>query len=294
MAGIFDGILNMFGGGGGEQAAQPLATTSDVLGNASGLAMGLAPTMVNFNDLVSRGYANTGLGIEEMISPGTFGLRRDALGSIQKELNLGSSIPPELQNLLTQKSLERGSSAGAGTSDFGFNISLDDLLSTGIDLGRQRRMDALAASPYQQYVQTQDPSGLISGIAQDIRGREAAMNAQARIEQNQKSQKSQQLFKTGLSIAGTVAGGFFGSAGGPLGTIAGASAGGALGNMAGGMLFGGEQGGMGGGGGNQFTSLLSGLGGMGGGGGVSTPGINPAGGGLGGSNWGLGGTMFAR
>lgn len=290
MAGFLDSIMGIFGGGGGEQAAPQLTSTSDLLGQASGLAVSqLAPATIAYNQALAGPLTDLRLAQERKYNPYAFDVRSGAYKSILDELNLGSSVPAELQDLVTQRTLEGNTASGAGASNLGDIFGARSLLSAGLDLGRQRRMDALnaaSASPSLDSIyQTQDPTGLISGIASDIRGREAAINQQARIAQNQQSQKSQQMFKTGLTIAGTVAGGIFG------GGIPGAMVGSTAGTLAGNVLFGGGD--QGGGGGGGFTSILSGIGGMGGGG-VSTPGINPAGGGLGGSNWGLGGTMFAR
>lgn len=248
------GLLSMFGfGGDEEQAPQSYTPIDQLLGQSAGIATTqLAPAMINFNDLVSKGYANTGLGIEQMIAPGTFDLRSSVLKNLQNDVNLGYDLPQELQDLATQNYLQTLTSSGAGVSDLGKIFSARSIIGDTKNWRDQNLERAMRASPYRQYIQTQDPTSAITGIAQDLRAREMFENEQA-AQRAQDSEDSNELFRTGLTIAGGVAGGIFG--GGLPGAMAGASAGGLAGNL----LFGAPRGG---GGGNQFSSLLTGLGGM--------------------------------
>lgn len=287
--GFLDDVLGAFSG---QQATpqQTIIPTGDLLGQASGLLTSqIAPATIAYNQALAGPLTDIQLGVERQYNPYAFDVRSGAYKSILDELNLGNTVPAELQDLVTQRTLEGNTASGAGTSNLGDIFGARSLLSAGLDLGRQRRMDALgaaSASPsLNELYQPRDPTNTLFGIAQDIRGVQAAEDEYANIVENTRRQNFGKLLSTGFRIAGGVAGGIFG---GPMGAQMGMSAGGSI---IPGSTVAGYGGQASGGGGNPFASILSGIGGPQWG--IGSQSGGGGGGGLGGSNWGLEGTMFA-
>lgn len=218
--GFFDDILGAFSGA-QSVPQQTIIPTDQLLGQASGLLTSqLAPATIAYNQALAGPLTDIQLGVERQYNPYAFDVRSGAYKSILDELNLGSSVPPELQDLITQKALEGATMSGLGTSNAGDIFGARSLLSAGLDLGRQRRMDALGAatsSPrLNELYQPKDPTGAIFNLAQDIRGVQAAEDEYANIVENTRKQNFGKLLSTGFRIAGGIAGGIFGGPGGAM------------------------------------------------------------------------------
>lgn len=250
---FFDDIMGIFGGGGDVQQPQ-IMSTQDVINQTYGTLQGALPGFTAYNQALQP--VMTGLQLanqNQIFGPAANQLQQGTYQSILDQLNLGESLSPELTADITRKLLESGSATGFGASPGGVgNIILQTALE-GERRGQMRRNEALGAigmlptSSYQY-----QPQGLFNAndIFGDIRGVQAAEQEAAAMAAAQQQQEFNQLFSTGLQIAGTVAGGIFG------GGIPGAIAGGTLGGIAGQALTGQAPQGVG-----AFTSILGGIGG---------------------------------
>lgn len=256
--GMFDFIGDIFGGGGGDQQQPQIMSTQDLINQTYGTLQSTIPGVTAYNQALQPLFTGLQLSSENQVfGPAANQLQQGTYQSILDQLNMGESLSPELTADITRKLLESGSTTGFGASPGGIgNIILQTALE-GERRGQMRRNEALGAVnllPSSRY-QFQ-PQGLFTPqqIAGDIRGVQAAEQEAAAFAAAQQEQEFNQLFSTGLQIAGTVAGGIFG------GGLPGAMAGGALGSIAGQALFPTTSGS---GSTQAFTSTLSGFGGFG-------------------------------
>lgn len=257
---LFDSFTN-------QQATpqQTIIPTADLLRQGYGTATGLAPQVAALNQAYQPIITGTQLASENQV----FGdaanqVQRGAYQSILDELNLGNTVSPELQDLITTNTLQQLGTSGIGTADAGKLFGARSLLSAGIDLGRSRRAEAMgAASALPSSRITPQVQGIpnpmeVSGM---IEQEQAARDEYANLVEDTRRKNFSSLINTGTRILGTVVGGVFG---GPMGASVGGSIGGSIGGQTG--VAGRAQPAQSGGG---FTSILSGLFGN------RTPGINP-------------------
>lgn len=264
-----DFFTDLFDAVTGQQATpqQTIIPTSDLLSQTYGQLQGQVPNVLAYNRALAPGLTDIQLGVQDQIfGPAANQLQKQTYQSILDNLNLGGSISPELQDLITTNILQGNTRSGLGTSEAGRLFGARSLLSAGIDLGTQRRNEALRATnllPSSSY--TYQPQGLFSPgeVAGDIRGVQAQQDELANLTEDIRRQNFSSLINTGGRIAGTVVGGIYGGG-------AGAQIGGQIGGsfitgsrVAGQQQPQSQQG-------NMFSSILSGLGGMGGGGGGNT------------------------
>lgn len=262
---------DLFGSITGQQGTpqQTIIPTADLLRQGYSTATGLAPSVAALNEAYQPIITGNQLASENQVfGPSANLVQQGVYKSILDELNLGNSVSPELQDLITTNTLQQLGSSGIGTADAGKLFGARSLLSAGLDLGRSRRAEALGASnllPSSRM--TPQVQGIpnpmeISGL---IEQEQAARDNYANLQEDIRRSNFSSLINTGGRILGTAAGAFFG---GPLGASVGGNIGGSLfgkGGVAGVNSGGQQQGGA-----SPFTSILSGL--FGGG---QTPGINP-------------------
>lgn len=278
---LFDSITN-------QQATpqQTIIPTTDLLNQGYSTATGLAPQVAALNQAYQPIFTGNQLASENQV----FGdaanqVQRGAYQSILDNLNLGNSVPADLQDLITTNTLQQLGQSGIGTADAGKLFGARSLLSAGLDLGASRRREALQASgmlPSSSYQAPSFGAPDPMGISNAIQGETAARDQYANIAENTRRNNFSALINTGGRILGTAVGAYFG---GPAGAQMGGSIGGSLGGKTGVAGYGTESQG-GGSGGGGFSSILSGLN-FGGGAGAA----NSAGGG-GGIGGGFGG-MYA-
>lgn len=244
---------------------QTIIPTNDLLNQTYSQLSSQAPNVLAYNQRLAPGLTDLQLGVQNQIfGPAAGELQQKTYQSILDNLNMGGSVPPELQDLITTNILQQGTRSGVGTSGVGRLFGARSLLSAGLDLDRQRRQEALGAVsrlPTSSY--TYNPQGIMDAgaVAGDIRGVQAAQDELANLTEDIRRQNFSSLLNTGGRIAGTVIGGIYGGA-------AGAQIGGQIGgSMITGSRVAGQQQPQSGGGGGGFTSILSGLMGGGGGGG---------------------------
>lgn len=268
--GFFDDLIGSVTGQQGTPQ-QTIIPTQELLERGYSTAKGLSSAVADLNKAYQPIFTGNQLASEEQVfGPAANQLQRGAYQSILDELNLGNSVSPELQDLITTNTLSQLGTSGLKTSDAGKIFGARSLLSAGIDLGRQRRGEALGASNLlpssrltPQVIGVPNPMEISGMIEQETAARDNYANL---VEDIRRSNFSS-LINTGGRILGTAAGAFFG---GPAGAQIGGNIGGSLFGKGG--VAGVNSGGGSSGGGSPFTSILSGLFG---GGGAKTPGINP-------------------
>lgn len=196
-AGDFFGSI--FGGGAPQRPVRRLMTQQDLLNQAARLLPQMAASEVAYNQALAPGLTDVQLGVEQQIAPGTFNLRRDALAARQRDLNLGYSLPPELQDLVTTNALQQLGASGVGASDLGKLFGARSIAGAGLDRGEARIQNALAASQYRPMFNERQPYGGTPGLSLmgDVRGVEAfdvnqAMLNQQRAE-NAEAQRNQEF-----------------------------------------------------------------------------------------------------
>lgn len=260
---LFDSVTN--------QQATPQSTILDPYQTASqgyGMATGLAPQVAALNQAYQPIITGTNLASQNQIfGPAANQLQQGTYQSILDNLNLGNSVSPELQDLITTNTLQQLGTSGIGTADAGKLFGARSLLSAGLDLGAQRRAEALQATgmlPTSRQSLAQMSQGVLGipnpdDFTNALYAQQAQKDQYANISENIRRENFSNLINTGGRILGTAAGAYFGAmAGNPIG---GAQAGGAVG----GSLLG--HTGVGGyqsnnpssQGGDGFTSILSGL-----------------------------------
>lgn len=261
--GFFDDLI---GGLTGQQSTpqQTIIPTSQLLNQAYGTATNQAGNVQALNAAYQPIITGTQLANENQIyGPAANQVRQGAYQSILNNLNLGNAVPQDLQDLITTNTLQQLGSSGLGASDAGKLFGARSLLSAGLDLGAQRRNEALQATnllPTSHY--QYNPIGIpnVEGIAGMIDQEQAARDNLANIQEQVRQSNFSSLINTGGRILGTVAGGVVGGMmGNPVGGVmAGQAIGGGLFKGGGVAGYGPQQGG-----GQQsspFTSLLSGVG----------------------------------
>lgn len=135
---FFDDI---FGALTGQVEAAPY-TTPDIgqlLGQSASQA---ASANLAYNQAVAPGLFDLQLGLESKYDPNIAALRGATSRSILDELNLGTSLPQEIQQLVTQNALQSAAGSGFGLSKGGRALVAKDLGLTGLDLGSRRRNEA--------------------------------------------------------------------------------------------------------------------------------------------------------
>lgn len=246
------------------QQATPQSTiinTNDLLSQAYGTATGQAPNVIAYNQALAPGLMNVQLGVERQYDPNAFALRSGTSKSILDQLNLGTSLSPEVQADINRKLLESGSATGFGASPGGLG---NVFYQTGLEaeaMGRQRRMDAMGAVSNQRDLNSlYNPNRGFQPqeIAGDIRDVQAAQDNFTNLKENIRRQNFSALLNTGGKILGTVAGGIVGGMyGNPqMGMQIGGSVGGSL--IQGSSVAGQPQRNAGGEGGGGFLSSILG------------------------------------
>lgn len=263
---LFDSITN-------QQATpqQTIIPTTDLLNQGYNTATGMAPQVAALNAAYQPIITGNQLASENQVFGGAANqVQRGAYQSILDNLNLGNSVPTELQDLITTNTLQQLGTSGIGTADAGKLFGARSLLSAGLDLGASRRNEALrAAGMLPSSSITPQVQGIpdAMGIANAIQGEQAARDQFANIAENTRRENFSALINTGGRILGMIGGGVAGAfLGNPaMGVQAGGAIGGSLGGKTGVAGYGTAQQ-SGGGGGGGFTSILSGLFNSGGGG----------------------------
>lgn len=287
MADFFSDVFDAFTG----QQSTPQQTiigTNDLLGQTGQLLTSqIAPQTIAYNQMLAPALTDVQLGVERQYNPYAFDLRSSTTKSILDNLGLGTSLPPEIQDLVVKNALEGSAASGFGVSQGGRGLVARDLGLTGLDLARSRRQEALGAvnsSPsLNSLYNPSSPYGETPGfaLASDIRDVQAAKDDFENLKEDIRKQNFSNLLSTGFRIAGGVVGGIFGGA---AGAQMGQQAGGAV--IQGSSVRGVKRADASGGG---FGSILSGLfggGGAGGGGlGGNTTGDFPSGYGSGASGY---------
>lgn len=257
---IFDAVAG--------QSAAPQRTiipTNELLQQSYGaLGSQVAPGLLAFNQALAPGLTDVQLGVTNQLDPSILGNLRGANQSILDQLNLGSSMSPELQAEITRGLLATNAATGFGASAGGTGNVLYQTALDKQNLRRQRQQDALGAGVtglglsnrlYNPATYTGMGADIAQNIGADIRGVQAAQDELANIQEDTRRRNFSNLLNTGGKIAGTI----FGAATG----IPGASQ---IGGNIGGSFF--QGGGVAGYGQQQapggFTSILSGIGGIGG------------------------------
>lgn len=284
---LFDSVTN--------QQATPQMTILDPAQTAAkgyGIATGLAPQVQAYQSAYQPIITGTQLASENQVfGPAANQLQKGTYQSILDNLNLGNSVPQDLQDLVTTNTLQGLAGSGLGGSNAGRLFGARSLLSAGLDLGASRRNEALNATRGLTS-STMRPGDQLGPIPQAddytnaLYAEQAQKDQYANIQENIRRENFSNLINTGGRIIGTAAGAYFGAmAGDPVG-------GAQMGGQVGGSLLGhtsvsgygnnnpSAQGG-GGGGGSGFSSILSGMNKKGGGA-NSAGGGNGMGGGLGG------------
>lgn len=258
---------DIFGAFTGQQAApqQTIIPTSDLLGQAYGAATAAAPGVIAYNRALAPGLTEIQQGVQEQIfGPAAGALQKGYYQSVLDQLNLGGTVPQDLQDLITTNTLQQLGRSGVGATDLGKIFGARSLLSAGLDLAGQRRAEAGGAVgqlPLSRYTYQADRGFTPSEIGADIRGVQAAQDEYKNLQEDIRRQNFSSLLNTGGRILGTAAGAF----GGPLGASIGGSIGGSLfqGSRVGGRpQIGGPQYGIGGGNLNILSSLFGGGGGQ--------------------------------
>lgn len=253
---FFDDLFDSFTN---QQAVpqQTIIPTSELLSQGYSTATGLAPQVAGLNQAYQPIITGNQLASEaQVFGPSANLLQRGAYDSILNELNLGNTVSSDLQDLITTNTLQQLGSSGVGTADAGKLFGARSLLSAGIDLGRQRRADALAATGRLPSSSMSVPTLGIPdpmGIAGMIDEEQAARDNYANLVEDTRRKNFSSLINTGGRILGTAVGAYFG---GPMGAQLGGQIGGSLGGQTG---VAGMQQPQQGGGGSPFTSILSGL-----------------------------------
>ncbi len=265
---LFDSVTN--------QQATPQQTILDPAQTAAkgyGIATGLAPQVAAYQAAYQPIITGTQLNSENQVfGPQANQLQKGTYQSILDNLNLGSSVPQDLQDLITTNTLSQLGRSGVGTADAGKLFGARSLLSAGLDLGAQRRAEALRATGMLPS-STMTPGNQLGALpnadeyTNALYKQQAQQDQYANIVENTRRENFSNLINTGGRILGTAAGAFFG---GPMGAQIGGQIGGSLGGHTG--VAGYSSGGGGGGGGGGFTSILSGL--FSGGGGGGSPGLS--------------------
>lgn len=270
---FFDDLFDSFTG----QQATPQQTILDPYQTASqgyGMATGLAPQVAALNQAYQPIITGNQLASENQVFGSAANqLQRGTYQSILDNLNLGNSVSPELQDLITTNTLQQLGSSGIGTADAGKLFGARSLLSAGLDLGAQRRNEALRATgmlPSSSFqpgtIGIPNPNDFTNALYDQ----QAARDEYANLQEDIRRSNFSSLINTGGRILGTVAGGVFG---GPMGASVGGSIGGSL-------FQGSGVAGVGNsntpGGGNFFSSILSGLNFGGGGSNTGFPQATPA------------------
>lgn len=259
---LFDSITN-------QQAApqQTIIPTTDLLNQSYGMATSFAPQVQALNAAYQPIMTGNQLASENQVFGNAANqVQRGAYQSVLDNLNLGNSVPADLQDLITTNTLQQLGQSGIGTADAGKLFGARSLLSAGLDLGASRRAEAMnAASMLPSSTYRPGTIGIpdVGNIAGMIDEEQAARDDYANRKENIRRENFSNLINTGGRILGTAAGAYFGAmAGDPVG---GAQMGGSVGGSllghtsVGGYANNNPATSGGGGGGSGFSSILSGL-----------------------------------
>lgn len=259
---LFDSVTN--------QQGTPQSTILDPAATSAkgyGMATGLAPQVQAYQNAYQPIITGTQLNSENQVfGPAANGVQKGAYQSILNNLNLGNSVPQDLQDLVTTNTLQGLSNSGVGATNAGRLFGARSLLSAGLDLGAQRRAEALNASnllpsshinPGAQLGALPSPDDYTNALYKQ----QAQQDQAANVAEDIRRENFSNLINTGGRILGTAAGAYFGAmAGDPIG---GAQAGGSVGGslLGHGGVAGYQQNNpsAGGSGGTGFTSILKGL-----------------------------------
>lgn len=214
---------DIFGGLFGQQDTPQfnLMSPSDLIGQANALAPSLGAGTVAYNRALLP-LVDVQLEAEQRYDPRQAALRRATTESILNELNLGSALPKDVQDLVIQNALETSGASGFGVSPAGRGLVARDLGLTSLDLGRARRNEALGAvrsAPSLSQIFAPQGGLTPSDAADLILGNQQAQNEFNTFASTLQGQNRRNLFETPLRLAGTVFGAATGLGG--LGGLAG-------------------------------------------------------------------------
>lgn len=246
--GFFDDI---FGALTGQQEAAPY-TTPDIGQLLQQSAGQSAAANLAYNRAVAPGLFDLQLQLENKYDPNIQGLRAASSKAVADELALGSSLPAEIQQLVTQNALQSAAGSGFGLSRGGRSIVAKDLGLTGLDLARSRRGEAagyVQRSPRLNELYQPLTAFSPTGVMGENLNQANIENQRAAEDFYREEGNKISMFNTFGRVAGGALGGAFG---GPAGASLGMNIGGSLIQN---PYRAQQQGG--GGGGNLFGSLLS-------------------------------------
>lgn len=220
MASFFEDVFDAFTG----QKATPQQTlipTNDLFGQTGQILTGqIAPQTIAYNQALAPALTDIQLGVESQYDPNAFALRSAYSKSILDNLGLGTSLPPEIQDLVVKNALEGSAASGFGVSQGGRGLVARDLGLTGLELSQNRRNEALNAVRSQRSLgDLYKPASLYGenaglAIAGDLRDVQAQKDNYANLVEDTRRKNFASLLNTGGRIAGTVIGGIYGGGAG--------------------------------------------------------------------------------
>lgn len=133
MANILSGLL-------GQQRIPNFSNPSlgDLIQQTQANVPAAADLDASFNARLAPQLMDTQLGVERQYDPNAAAVRSGASHAILDQLNLGGSLPPDVQAAILQAGFQTGQGAGVGPSGAGRNLVARDIGTTSQDLLNQR------------------------------------------------------------------------------------------------------------------------------------------------------------
>lgn len=213
-------------------------------------AQGLLPQIGSFNQAVAQQQLAL-VPFENQIRAGRFGsainpLQEAYTSNVLNNLNLGNALPEDLKQQVLRDSLQTSAASGFGLSPGGRALTLRDFGLNALELGRQRRgeaLGALRAFPGERVQGTFNPTSAL-----DLERRSIDEGNMRRAQEAGLRNSNRAAIISSISQYAELAG-----------SVAGSAAGSAFGTKSWGSGVGSILGGMGGGGGAATTSSSTGI-----------------------------------
>lgn len=223
--GFFDDI---FGAVTGQQKSAPYNELSvqDAISQAAPMA---ANANLAYNQIYQPGITKLGLDVSNTVNPYANELEKTTTKSILDQLNLGSALPKDVQDLVIQQALEASGATGFGTSNAGRALTARDLGLSSLDLLNQRINTAAGFSPVAtsmagRFFRPTEQLG-VGEVGGALQGQNESRNQRAAEDFYRSEGNKIAAFNTFGRIGGGILGGVFG---GPAGATLGSSIGGGL------------------------------------------------------------------
>lgn len=192
-----------------------IPSTDDIIATSIANTPKIANATVDYNKILAPGLTQAQLSSEKLYDPRQADLRHATTRSILDQLQLGSTIPKDVQDMVIRNSLEGAAASGFGVTPGGRGLVARDLGLTSLDLLNQRigtAMNATRSAPSLNQLYQPQGIGMTPGdVADLVLGNAQAQNNYNTFKSTVEANNRKNMWEQPLNLAASAYGSYTGA-----------------------------------------------------------------------------------